>query len=357
MRSIKNNKKINILRENLSRRIVILDGAMGTMIQTLKLKEADFRGKKFEEHETDVLGNNDLLNLTNPDFIKEIHAQYLKAGSDVIETNTFNSNAISQADYGLESYSYELNYEGAKIAREIADDFSKKDNKKIRFVAGVIGPTNRTASISPKVDDPGFRNVTFDDLVGVYSDSAKGLIDGGADILLIETVFDTLNCKAAIFSLNRLFETLNHFIPVMISGTITDNSGRNLSGQTSQAFWYSVHHAQPLSIGLNCAFGAEQLRPHLLELSRVADTFVCAYPNAGLPNALGAYDETPKMTAQFLQEWAKSGLVNMLGGCCGTTPSHIKEIADSVIGVKPRAMPKIKPGLCLSGLDAFRLIK
>ena len=257
----------------------------------------------------------------------------------------------------MESYSYDLNYEGAKIAREIADDFSKNNNKKIRFVAGAIGPTNRTASISPKVDDPGFRNVTFDDLVKVYTESAKGLIDGGVDILLIETVFDTLNCKAAILSLNQLFATLDSSIPVMISGTITDNSGRNLSGQTSQAFWYSVRHAQPFSIGLNCAFGAEQLRPHLLELSRIADTFICAYPNAGLPNALGEYDETPKTTATFLQEWSRSGLINMLGGCCGTTPSHIKEIADSVVGINPRAIPKIKPGLCLSGLEGFRLIK
>ena len=357
MNPVKNNKKIDILSENLSRRIVILDGAMGTMIQRLKLKEVDFRGKKFADHNTDVLGNNDLLNISNPDFIREIHAQYLEAGADIIETNTFNSNAISQSDYGLESYSYDLNYEGAKIAREIADDFSKNNNKKIRFVAGAIGPTNRTASISPKVDDPGFRNVIFDDLVKVYSESAKGLIDGGVDILLIETVFDTLNCKAAILSLNQLFETLDSSIPVMISGTITDNSGRNLSGQTSQAFWYSVRHAQPFSIGLNCAFGAQQLRPHLLELSRIADTFICAYPNAGLPNALGEYDETPKTTATFLQEWSRSGLINMLGGCCGTTPSHIKEIADSVVGIKPRAIPKIKPGLCLSGLEGFRLIK
>ena len=303
------------------------------------------------------MGNNDLLNLTCPELIEEIHYQYLEAGADIIQTNTFNSNAISQADYNLEQYSYDLNYEGAKIARKIADNFSKNDNKKIRFVAGSIGPTNRTASISPKVDDPGFRNVTFDELVTVYSECAKGLIDGGADILLIETVFDTLNCKAAIFALNQLFVKLDSPVPVMISGTITDNSGRNLSGQTAQAFWYSIRHAQPFSIGLNCAFGAEQLRPHLSDLSRIADTFVCAYPNAGLPNALGEYDETPQMTAEFLREWANSGLINVLGGCCGTTPDHIKEIANSVVGIKPRKIPKIKPGLCLSGLDSFRLVK
>jgi 5-methyltetrahydrofolate--homocysteine methyltransferase len=347
--------RVALLRAALSRRILVLDGAMGTMIQRHALEEADFRGDRFAQWPRDLKGNNDLLSLTRPDVIAGIHRQYLEAGADIIETNTFNSNRISLADYGQEDLARELSEAGARLARAVADEITAVTPDKPRFVAGAIGPTNRTASISPDVGDPGFRNISFDELASAYRETAEGLIDGGCDAILVETVFDTLNAKAALFALDELFEERGVDLPVMVSGTITDLSGRNLSGQTAEAFWNSVRHARPLSIGLNCALGAAEMRPHIAELSRVADTFVCAYPNAGLPNEFGAYDETPEMTAAQLREWAQSGLVNIVGGCCGTTPEHIAAIARAVQGLPPRPVPHLARALRLSGLEAFTL--
>ncbi|NLH83420.1 MAG: methionine synthase [Phyllobacteriaceae bacterium] len=334
-------------------RILVLDGAMGTMIQRHGLTEADYRGTRFADHDRDLKGDNDLLSITRPDVIRGIHAQYLAAGADIVETNTFSATTIAQADYGLEPVAYDLNLDGARRAREACDAAFAADPSRPRFVAGAIGPTNRTASISPDVNDPGFRAVTFDDLATAYGEAARGLVDGGADILLIETIFDTLNAKAAIFAVEGLFEELGFRLPVMISGTITDLSGRTLSGQTPTAFWYSLRHARPFSIGLNCALGAKEMRAHIDEIGRAADTFVCAYPNAGLPNEFGLYDESPAAMASLVGEFAASGLVNVVGGCCGTTPDHIAAIAAAVAGKAPRVVPTIEPRLKLSGLEPF----
>ncbi|MDP3830619.1 MAG: homocysteine S-methyltransferase family protein, partial [Ignavibacteriaceae bacterium] len=312
---------IKLLREIQSRRILVLDGAMGTMIQRHKLTESDFRGIRFKDHPHDLKGNNDLLSLTQPEIIKGIHRAYLEAGADIIETNTFNSTSISQADYLTENLAYELNYQSAKIAKEAADEFAKMNPDKPRFVAGALGPTNKTASLSPDVNDPGFRAITFDALVTAYAEQAKGLIEGGADILLVETIFDTLNAKAALFGISQLLRELNIEIPIMISGTIVDNSGRTLSGQTTEAFWISVSHTKNLiSVGLNCALGATQMRPFLQDLSRMANCYISVYPNAGLPNHFGEYDDTADIMSKTLSEFAESNLFNIVGGCCGTTP-------------------------------------
>ena len=335
-------------------RILVLDGAMGTMIQQLKLEEADFRGARFADWSQDLRGNNDLLILTKPDSIRDIHLAYFKAGADICATNTFSSTTIAQADYALESVARELNFEGARLACEAARLAEREDGKP-RFVAGAMGPTNRTASISPDVSNPGFRATSFDDLREAYKEAALGLIEGGADLLLVETIFDTLNAKAAIFAIEEAFAETGKRLPVMISGTITDLSGRTLSGQTPQAFWNSIAHAKPFSVGLNCALGAREMRAHLAEISRVADTLVCAYPNAGLPNEFGLYDESPDYMASLIREFATSGLVNVVGGCCGTTPDHIAAIAQAVEGLAPRAVPAVAPRLRLSGLEPFEL--
>ncbi len=324
------------IREILRERILVLDGAMGTMIQRYKLEEKDFRGDRFKDHPSPLKGNNDLLSITQPQIIKEIHRKYLEAGADIIETNTFSSTTIAQADYHLESIAYELNFESAKIAKEVADEFTRRELDKPRFVAGAIGPTNKTASISPDVNNPGYRAVTFDDLRIAYKEQTKGLLDGGADLLLVETVFDTLNAKAALFAIQELFEEIGKEVPVMISGTITDASGRTLSGQTTEAFLVSVSHVPLLSVGLNCALGAAQLRPYLQVLNENAPFFVSAYPNAGLPNAFGHYDQGPQEMGEQMEEFLKEGLVNIVGGCCGTTPDHIKVIAELAKKYKPR---------------------
>ncbi len=344
-------RRLAALPHLLQERILLLDGAMGTMLQTYRLGEADYRGVRFADWPSDVKGNNDLLVLTQPDIVGAIHAQYLEAGADILETNTFNANAVSMADYGMASLAYELNVAGAALARRIADEFEARNPSRPRYVAGVLGPTNRTASLSPEVENPGARNVTFDQLVAAYAEAVRGLLDGGADILMVETIFDTLNAKAALFAIESHFEATGTRVPVMISGTITDASGRTLSGQTAEAFWISVSHVQPLSIGLNCALGATQLRAHVQELSRLADTHVSAHPNAGLPNDIGGYDEMPATMAAHIKEWATSGLLNIVGGCCGTTPAHIKAIADAVEGVVPRRIPTITPLLRLAGLE------
>jgi 5-methyltetrahydrofolate--homocysteine methyltransferase len=346
-------QRLAALHATLERRILVLDGAMGTMIQKHKLEEPDYRGERFRDWPRDLKGNNDLLSLTRPDIILGIHRAYLEAGADIVETNTFNSNRVSLADYGQEALARELNVAGAKLAREAADAATTRTPDKRRLVAGAIGPTNRTASISPDVGDPGFRNIGFDELASAYREAAEGLIEGGCDLILIETVFDTLNAKAALYAVDELFEELGTRLPVMVSGTITDLSGRNLSGQTAEALWNSVRHTRPLTIGLNCALGAAEMRPHVAELSRVADTYICAYPNAGLPNEFGEYDETPEVTAAHIRAWAESGLVNIVGGCCGTTPEHIAAIAKAVEGVAPRRVPEVPRMLRLSGLEAF----
>jgi 5-methyltetrahydrofolate--homocysteine methyltransferase len=337
------------LRGLLAQRILILDGAMGTMVQRHNLAEADYRGERFREHAKDLKGNNDLLCLTRPDVIGGIHAQYLEAGADILETCTFNATRVSQAEYGLEDLAYELNLAGAKLAREIADKYSTPD--KPRFVAGVLGPTSRTCSISPDVNDPGARNVTFDQLVADYTEATRGLVEGGADILLVETIFDTLNAKAALYAIEAFFDQAGRRWPVMISGTITDASGRTLSGQTAEAFWNSLRHARPLSFGLNCALGAKELRQYVEEIGRVADCCVSAHPNAGLPNAFGGYDETPEMLAAELAQWAKDGLLNIAGGCCGTSPDHIRAIAEALKSIEPRRPASADFSLKLSGLE------
>ncbi|MEA3024064.1 MAG: 5-methyltetrahydrofolate--homocysteine methyltransferase, partial [Alphaproteobacteria bacterium] len=342
------------LRKLAAERILVLDGAMGTMIQTLKLEEEEFRGARFDAWNREVRGNNDLLNLTKPEAIRDIHLAYLRAGADIVATNTFSSTAIAQADYGMEDIAYELNLAGAQLAREAALAATEEDGRP-RFVAGAIGPTNRTASISPDVSNPGFRATSFDSLRVAYAEQARGLLDGGADLLLLETIFDTLNAKAAIYAIEELFDERGLRVPVMISGTITDRSGRMLSGQTPEAFWNSVRHAAPVSIGLNCALGAQEMRAHIAEIARVADTLVCAYPNAGLPNEFGLYDESPEFMAELLGEFASAGLVNIVGGCCGTTPDHIAAIAQAVAGKAPRAITSPPRYLRLSGLEAFTL--
>jgi 5-methyltetrahydrofolate--homocysteine methyltransferase len=352
---ILNHPRLEVLNQLARERILVLDGAMGTQIQNLKLSEADFRSERFADWERDLQGNNDLLTLTQPDAIRAIHRAYFEAGADIVETNTFSSTTIAQADYGMEELAYELNEAGARVAREAAEQVMAEEPGRECFVAGALGPTNRTASISPDVQNPGYRAVTFDQLREAYGEAARGLIAGGADILLVETIFDTLNAKAALFAIDEAFEAMGVRLPVMISGTITDLSGRTLSGQTPTAFWYALRHAQPFSIGLNCALGAKEMRAHIAELSKVADTFVCAYPNAGLPNEFGAYDESPEATAGMLEEFAESGLVNIVGGCCGTTPDHIRAIAQAVNGKTTREIPEIEPRLRLSGLEPFTL--
>jgi len=347
------NHRIATLKQALQERILILDGAMGTMIQTYQLQEADYRGARFQDYHRDVKGNNDLLLLTRPDVISAIHTAYLEAGADILETNTFNSTRVSQADYGMEELVYELNVEGARLARVAADAMTAKTPERPRYVAGVLGPTSRTATISPDVNDPAFRNVTFDELVENYREATKGLIDGGADIILIETVFDTLNAKAATFAVQSYFDDIGYELPIMISGTITDASGRTLSGQTTEAFWYSLAHAEPLSIGLNCALGASELRAYVYALSNCANTFVSAHPNAGLPNEFGEYDQSAEEMAVIVREFAESGLVNIVGGCCGTTPAHIRAIADAVVDLQPRVVPELPKACRLSGLEPF----
>jgi 5-methyltetrahydrofolate--homocysteine methyltransferase len=342
------------LRRLAAERILVLDGAMGTMIQALGLDEQGYRGARFDAWNREVRGNNDLLNLSRPDAVRGIHLAYFRAGADIVSTNTFSSTRIAQSDYGMAEIAYELNLEGARLARQAAQVAENEDGR-ARFVAGAIGPTNRTASISPDVSNPGFRAITFDELRAAYAEQVRGLINGGVDVLLIETIFDTLNAKAAICAIAEVSEERRLRLPVMISGTITDRSGRLLSGQTPEAFWNSVTHAPPLSIGLNCALGAKQLRAHIAELARVADTFICAYPNAGLPNEFGHYDESPAAMAALIGEFAAAGLVNIVGGCCGTTPDHIRAITAAVAGKKPRAVPAVAPLLRLSGLEAFTL--
>lgn len=345
--------RIDALIQSLTERILILDGAAGTFIQNYELDEAGYRGDRFADWGQDVKGNNDLLILSRPDIVTDMHNAYLDAGADIIETNTFSATTIAQADYAMEELVTELNFEGARLAREAADALATPD--KPRFVAGAMGPTNRTASISPDVNDPGMRNVDYDELVAAYAHAARGLVDGGVDIILIETIFDTLNAKAAIFGVQTLFDELGYDVPIMLSVTITDQSGRTLSGQTTEAFWNAVRHAKPLLVGINCALGPDLMRPYVDELSRVADTYVSAYPNAGLPNAFGGYDETPELMTVHLEEWAKSGLVNVLGGCCGTTPGHIGAYAHAVKGIKPREVSANKTAMRLSGLEPFTL--
>ncbi len=345
--------KTDLLKQQLAERILFLDGAMGTMIQGYKLDEKDYRGERFSNWDVDLKGNNDLLSLTQPDIIKAIHRAYFTAGSDIVETNTFNSTTIAMADYQMESLAYEMNVASAKIAREVADEFETQQIP--RFVAGVLGPTNRTASMSPDVNDPGFRNIFFNDLVIAYTEATKGLIDGGADIILIETVFDTLNAKAAIFAVENVFESIGHSLPVMISGTITDASGRTLSGQTVGAFWNSLKHVKPISFGFNCALGATELRQYIAELSRICDTHVSAHPNAGLPNAFGEYDETPEQMAAEIADWAHSGYLNIIGGCCGTSPDTIKAIVTAVEKTAPRKLPDIEKHCGLSGLEPLNI--
>ncbi|MGZ8213241.1 MAG: methionine synthase [Methylosarcina sp.] len=347
--------KSTLLKQQLSQKILFLDGAMGTMIQSYKLDEKDYRGERFAAWDVDLKGNNDLLSLTQPDIIKAIHGAYLEAGADIIETNTFNATRIAMADYRMEALAYEINLESARLASEAAADCTAKIPDKPRFVAGVLGPTNRTASMSPDVNDPGFRNITFDELADAYTEATRGLIDGGADIILIETVFDTLNAKAAIFAVEQYFETIGYKLPVMISGTITDASGRTLSGQTVAAFWHSLKHVEPISFGFNCALGARELRQHIAELAAIADTHVSAHPNAGLPNEFGEYDETPEAMAEELADWARNGYLNIIGGCCGTTPVHIEAIVAAVHNQKPRAIPDLPKECRLSGLEAMSI--
>lgn len=338
------------IQDCLQERILVIDGAMGTMIQRHKLTEADYRGERFKDWPSDVKGNNDLLNLTRPDIITGIHKEYLEAGADIIETNTFSSTVIAMADYDMQSLAYELNVAAARCARKAIDDYYAAHPEAApgeKWVAGAIGPLNKTLSLSPDVNNPGFRAVTFDEVVSAYYEQVKGLVDGGVDLLLVETIFDTLNAKGAIYAIKKYFREHpeQQQLPVMISGTITDASGRTLSGQTLEAFYTSVMHAKPLSVGLNCALGAKEMRPHIEELSQIAGCFVSAYPNAGLPNTMGEYDENPADTGHYLEEWAKEGFVNIVGGCCGTTPDHIKHIAEHVKTIKPRVLPVVETSL------------
>ncbi len=331
----------------LKERILVIDGAMGTMIQRYKLTESDYRGSRFANWPSDLKGNNDLLSITQPEIIKNIHLQYLEAGADIIETNTFNAQAVSMADYNMSDLAYEINLAATKCAKDAVKEFQAKNPEKKTvcgpFVAGAIGPMNKTLSLSPDVNNPGFRSISFDEVAAAYQEQVQALVEGGVDILLIETIFDTLNAKAAIYAIKKYFRDNNKTeLPLMISGTITDASGRTLSGQTLEAFYTSVEHAKPISIGLNCALGASQMRPHIEELAHIASCFTSAYPNAGLPNAMGEYDETPQETAHFLEDWAKEGFVNIVGGCCGTTPDHIRHIAEQVKKIKPRQLPVIE---------------
>jgi 5-methyltetrahydrofolate--homocysteine methyltransferase len=343
-------EKADQLRDLARERILVKDGPYGSMIQTYKLDEACFRAGRDFEH--DQKGNNDLLNLTRPDVVSAICNAYLEAGADIVATNTFNANAISQSDYGTESLTREINLAAARLTRACADAATAKEPDKPRFVAGALGPTNKTLSVSPNVNDPGYRAVTFDEVKGIYREQIDGLLDGGVDFILIETVFDTLNAKAAIVAVDEAGEARDEEIPVMVSMTLTDLAGRNLSGQTVEAFWHSVRHARPLTMGLNCSFGATELHPYVSALNPQVDGLVCVYPNAGLPNELGAYDEPPEMTAKLVRGWAENGWLNVVGGCCGTTPAHIKAVAEAVKGVKPRQWQALPPALRLSGMEA-----
>jgi len=342
------------IRQALAERILIIDGAMGTEIQALHLESADFHGKRFEGLGNDLTGNNDILNLTAPEAIRDIHTSYLMAGADIVCTNTFNATTVSQADYDMQDYVDVINVEGARLARMACDDVMARDGRAC-WVAGAMGPTNKTASISPDVNDPGYRAIDFDSLKDAYKQAARALLSGGVDLFLIETIFDTLNAKACIFALEELFEETGERRPVMISGTITDASGRTLTGQTPEAFWNSVRHAAPLTVGLNCSLGAKEMRPYLMELSSIADCFICAYPNAGLPNEFGEYDEEAPTTAGYVRAWAEEGLVNVVGGCCGTTPAHIAALRDAVEGLQPRELPERPPVMRLSGLEPFTM--
>ena len=335
-------ERVEKLFDAAENRILLLDGAMGTMIQGEKLEEDDFRGDRFGDHDDDLKGNNDLLVLTRPDLVKRIHKDFMEVGCDLVETNTFNANRISQADYSLEDLSEEINVEAARLAREACDEIEKETPDKPRFVVGTIGPTNRTASISPDVSSPGYRNITFDDLVAAYTEAARGLLDGGADLLMIETIFDTLNAKAAIFAIEEEFARRGERWPVLISGTITDASGRTLSGQTAEAFYHSVRHAHPAGVGFNCALGADQLKKHIEDLARIAECLVTAHPNAGLPNEFGEYDQSAEEMASIVKTYAEDGLVNIIGGCCGTTPEHLEAIGKAVAEFEPRRMPQRK---------------
>src|SRR5690554_2269268 len=345
--------RLTLLHEALRQRILILDGGMGTMIQSHKLSEADFRGERFVDWHRDLKGNNDLLILSRPEVIASIERAYLDAGSDIIETNTFNSTRVSQADYGMEDLAYELNVASARLAREIADEYTTETSDKPRFVAGVLGPTSRTCSLSPDVNNPGYRNITFDELVDNYSEATRGLVQGGADLIMIETIFDTLNAKAAIFAVQGVFEELGVELPIMISGTITDASGRTLSGQTTEAFYNSIAHARPISVGLNCALGADALRPYVEELANKAETYVSAHPNAGLPNEFGEYDQTPEEMADIIEGFARDGFLNIIGGCCGSCPEHIEAIVKAVSKYPPRQIPERPKALRLAGLEPF----
>jgi len=336
-------------------RILIMDGAMGTMIQREGLVEADYRGERFADWHKDLKGNNDLLVLTNPKVIAKVHNAFLAAGADIIETDTFNATRVSMADYDMQEYAREMNVEGARLARKVADEWTKKTPDKPRFVAGSIGPMNQSLSVSPDVDNPGYRSVSFDQVAASYKEQVEALVEGGVDIILIETIFDTLNAKAAIFATEEVFEEQGVNLPVFMSCTVTDMSGRNLSGQTIEAFWHSIQHVKPFAVGLNCAFGAEHLRPHAVTIANIADTRVCIYPNAGLPNEMGEYDETPDVTAGLLKEWADEGLLNIVGGCCGTTPDHIEAIANAVAASNPRKIPTIEPMMRLSGIDPVQI--
>ncbi len=334
------------IQDCLKERILVIDGAMGTMIQRHRPTEATYRGERFKSWHIDVKNNSDILNITQPAIIGGIHREYLEAGADIIETNTFAGTSIPQADFDLQPFVYEMNIEGARLARQAADEYTKKNPDKPRFVAGAIGPMNKTLSLSPDVNNPGFRSVTFEEVSNAYYEQVKALVEGGVDLLLIETIFDTLNAKAAIFAIKKYFrDSKQKELPVMISGTITDASGRTLSGQTLEAFYVSVMHARPLSVGLNCALGAADMRSHIEELSQIAVCYTSAYPNAGLPNAMGEYDEQPEQTAHFIEEWAANGWVNIVGGCCGTTPDHIRHIADHVARIKPRELPVVEKQL------------
>ncbi len=348
-------ERIEDLKRLLKSRILVLDGAMGTMIQDYKLDEEGYRGHRFADHSCLQKGNNDLLSLTRPEIVIAVHSAYLEAGADIVETNTFNSTRIAMGDYLMEEFVHEMNFEAARLARVAASAATERTPNRPRFVAGVLGPTNRTASISPDVNDPGYRNVKFDELVASYDEAISGLVNGGADFLLVETVFDTLNCKAALFAIETFFDKNDIRLPVMISGTITDASGRTLTGQTTEAFWNSIAHANPLLVGLNCALGASELRPYLEELSRIAGTHVSCHPNAGLPNAFGGYDQSPEEFTDALGAFADSGFVNLVGGCCGTTPDHIRALSDAVSSIAPREIPDIEPRCRLSGLEPLNI--
>jgi len=342
------------IQEALNERILILDGPMGTMIQNENLKEEDYRGKKFESSSVPLKGNNDILNLTQEKIIYDIHTKYLSAGADIIETNTFNSTKTSQFDYKCEDFSYDLNFSGGKIARKAVDDFLIKNPNEIKYVAGVLGPTNRTCSMSPDVNNPGFRNISFDELYNDYEKSSEALIEAGVDVIMVETVFDTLNAKAALSGIGGACKKSKKNVPIMISATITDLSGRTLSGQTIEAFYNSILHVDPLSVGLNCALGPKELEPYVIELDRISESFISVHPNAGLPNAFGEYDETPDSMANFAKKWSQNGYINIIGGCCGATPDHINLMAQKVRNIKPRKKKTFDPKLRLSGLESFK---